>query len=157
MRQHAESEVHEIALSSQIMADFYGCKSSSLDDLEWIENVSIEAVHCAGVAIVDLVFHRLRPRGIAGVILMPESHLTVRTWPDHRYAAVDIFVRNAGFDSEAAIAQFGLRFGCGKSSVTAIERGKASKLIGYSAADGTAPPADRDADGFQVKKYPFQF
>jgi len=142
MEQHGEAPAQDTALGSQIMIDFYGCKSRDLDDLEWVENASIEAAGCAGVAIVDVVFHRLKPHGIAGVIINSDSQLTVRTWPNHRYAAVDIFTQDGSFDSDAAIAQLSVRFGCGVRSVATVQRGKSTDLIGYPAAKtGMSAPA----------------
>ena len=40
---------------------------------------------------MDVVFHEFNPFGISGVVVIAESHLSIHTWPEYRYAAVDIF------------------------------------------------------------------
>ncbi|MCW5556813.1 MAG: adenosylmethionine decarboxylase [Verrucomicrobiae bacterium] len=37
------------------------------------------------------VFHSFSPWGVSGVVVISESHLTIHTWPEHRFAAVDVF------------------------------------------------------------------
>ena len=51
----------------------------------------VEAAKRAEATIIDVVFHEFNPFGISGVVVIAESHLSIHTWPEHRYAAVDIF------------------------------------------------------------------
>lgn len=44
-----------------------------------------------GGTIVRSVFHQFSPWGVTGVVVITESHVTVHTWPEHGYAAVDVF------------------------------------------------------------------
>jgi S-adenosylmethionine decarboxylase proenzyme len=48
------------------------------------------AVH-AGAKVVASAFHTFNPHGVSGVIVIAESHLSIHTWPEYGYAAVDIF------------------------------------------------------------------
>ena len=41
--------------------------------------------------MIDAHLHRYAPQGVAGVVLLAESHLSIHTWPEHGYAAVDVF------------------------------------------------------------------
>ena len=41
--------------------------------------------------IVNSNFHHFNPYGVSGVIIIKESHLTIHTWPEYGYAAIDIF------------------------------------------------------------------
>jgi S-adenosylmethionine decarboxylase len=45
----------------------------------------------SGATVVRSVFHLFNPHGISGVVVIAESHLAIHTWPEFRYAAVDIF------------------------------------------------------------------
>ncbi len=45
----------------------------------------------AGATIVQENFHKYAPMGVSGVVVIQESHLTIHTWPECRYAAVDLF------------------------------------------------------------------
>lgn len=51
----------------------------------------IEAAKAIEVEVLHSYFHRFQPQGITGVLVIAESHLTIHTWPEFDYAAVDIF------------------------------------------------------------------
>ncbi len=79
------------ALGSQILADLYGCDRAILDDPQAIRDILIEAARRCGATIVDRCFHRFSPQGVSGVVVIAESHLAIHTWPEHGYAAADLF------------------------------------------------------------------
>ena len=49
----------------------------------------LEAAEKSGASIVNDVFHQFSPHGVSGVVVIKESHLSIHTWPEHGYAAVD--------------------------------------------------------------------
>lgn len=51
----------------------------------------LAAVAASGATIIKDVFHSFSPHGVTGVIVIAESHVSVHTWPEYGYAAVDIF------------------------------------------------------------------
>jgi S-adenosylmethionine decarboxylase proenzyme len=51
----------------------------------------LAAVRAGHGTIVKSVFHNFSPYGVSGVVVITESHVTVHTWPEHNYAAVDVF------------------------------------------------------------------
>jgi S-adenosylmethionine decarboxylase proenzyme len=79
------------ALGEHILADFFGCQSEILNDAEQIGAIMTEAAKRANATIVTQEFHRFSPCGVSGAIIIQESHLTIHTWPEYQYAAVDIF------------------------------------------------------------------
>jgi S-adenosylmethionine decarboxylase len=62
-----------------------------LDDAASLERLFVGAARDAGATVLGSPFHRFEPQGVSGVVILAESHLTVHTWPEHRYAAVDLF------------------------------------------------------------------
>lgn len=48
------------------------------------------AIKC-GATVVQSAFHTFNPYGVSGVVVISESHLTIHTWPELNYAAVDVF------------------------------------------------------------------
>lgn len=62
-----------------------------LDDMEFIREVFLEATRVAGLNVLDVKFHKFEPVGVSGIILISESHLSIHTWPEDGYAAIDIF------------------------------------------------------------------
>ena len=51
----------------------------------------LEAARHAGATVILDTFHRFKRDGISGVVVIAESHISIHTWPEHRYAAVDVF------------------------------------------------------------------
>lgn len=72
-----------------------------LDNLEAIEALFIKAAKAADASIVQSTFHRFAPQGVSGVVVIEESHLSIHTWPEHGYAAVDFYTCGAS-DPEKA-------------------------------------------------------
>ncbi len=79
------------ALGRQILVEFYDCEQSKLNDVSYIENSLIQATKASKATIISHNFHKFSPYGISGVVVIAESHVTIHTWPEYNYAAVDIF------------------------------------------------------------------
>src|SRR5215813_9702434 len=79
------------ALGHHTLLDFYGCDSRRLKRSRDIKALLCAAVREGGGRIVKAVFHNFSPYGVSGVVVITESHVTIHTWPEHSYAAVDIF------------------------------------------------------------------
>lgn len=73
------------------LAEYHDCNRDVLDDVERIESILRQAALAARATIVAATFHRFSPKGVSGVVLLEESHLSIHTWPDHGYAAVDFY------------------------------------------------------------------
>lgn len=78
-------------MGRHILAEIYGCDFDILNDLKRIEEIMINAALEAGAEVREFVFHRFSPQGVSGVVVISESHLTIHTWPELGYAAVDVF------------------------------------------------------------------
>ena len=78
-------------MGRHLVAEFYGCDSNVLDDIESIERHMMNAAYESGATVVNSTFHRFLPYGVSGVVVISESHLAVHTWPEYGYAAVDLF------------------------------------------------------------------
>lgn len=105
-----------------LLLELRGCDRERLDDLEQIETHLRAAAVAAGASIVQATFHRFAPQGVSGLVVLEESHLSVHTWPEVGYAAVDMFTCG-DCEPEAAVAV--LRDGLNAESceVMVVERG----------------------------------
>lgn len=74
-----------------LLAEYYGCRNQVLNDKEAVERLLKNAAVAAGATVVATVFHRFAPQGVSGVVVIEESHLSVHTWPEAGYAAVDFY------------------------------------------------------------------
>lgn len=79
------------ALGRHILAEIYGCDAELLNDKEAIERVMMESALKSGAEVREVSFHKFNPQGVSGVVIISESHLTIHTWPELGYAAVDVF------------------------------------------------------------------
>jgi S-adenosylmethionine decarboxylase len=65
----------------------------NLDSEEVIENAFNEAIKACDVNLLSMKFHKFSNYGgISGVAIIEESHITIHTWPEYKYAAIDIFL-----------------------------------------------------------------
>lgn len=79
------------ALGRQILVEFYDCNRKVLDNEDLIREILLEGVRQSGATIISDTFHRFSPHGVSGVVVIAESHVAIHTWPEHGYAAVDVF------------------------------------------------------------------
>lgn len=79
------------ALGTHLLVELKDCNSKLLNDLKKIEEILVSAAKEAKATIIESRFHKFSPFGISGVVVIAESHLTIHTWPEYGYAAVDIF------------------------------------------------------------------
>ena len=83
----------------------------------------VEAAKRAHATIVDVVFHEFNPFGISGVVVIAESHLSIHTWPEHRYAAVDVFSCGEVLRPHVAADYLVEQLGAARASVVELQRG----------------------------------
>jgi S-adenosylmethionine decarboxylase len=74
-----------------LICELYG--ASRLDDSEHVADVLRRAARACGATVLDTRLHPFQEHGgVTGVVLLAESHVTIHTWPEHAYAAVDLFM-----------------------------------------------------------------
>ncbi|MEW8974259.1 MAG: adenosylmethionine decarboxylase [Tissierellaceae bacterium] len=83
--------IEQRQLGKHLLIEYYNCDDEILKDTSLIERYMIEAAKIAQATIIESVFHTFSPWGVSGVIVIKESHLAIHTWPEYRYAAVDLF------------------------------------------------------------------
>ena len=97
-------------LGTQVVLDLYECETGHLDDMAWVKKTLVEAARAAGATVVETVFHKFAPCGISGVVVIAESHLAIHIWPEHRYAAVDVFTCGDNVQMDVATALLAREF-----------------------------------------------
>lgn len=116
-----------------LLADLHGC--SGLDDEALIRSALTRAAAAAGATLLDIRLHAFGPgQGITGVALLAESHISVHSWPEHGYAAIDIFMCGLSHDLDGALACLVEDLGAKSVSVATLERGYASVPLGQIGA-----------------------
>ncbi len=79
------------ALGIHLLIELTSCNRLKIDNLAFLEKTMAHAAEVAGATVLKTAFQDFNPQGVSGVVVIAESHLTIHTWPEHSYAAVDIF------------------------------------------------------------------
>jgi S-adenosylmethionine decarboxylase len=81
----------EPSLGSHLLVELYGCDEDSLRLESTVGGAMREAAVESEATVVAQSFHEFKPWGVSGAVIIQESHYTIHTWPEHGYAAVDLF------------------------------------------------------------------
>lgn len=129
-------------LGRHLIAEYIDCSGGRLDDAAYLESCLTEAVRRSGATIVKSVFHRYAPQGVSGVVVIAESHMSIHTWPEYNYAAVDFFTCGQTVDPYLANEYLKEMLGSPNACVTEISRGipsSANEVIEHKPAALKAP------------------
>ena len=71
--------------------ELYQCDHAKLNDEAFIRTTITSSAKIAGATLLNLVTHSFKPQGVTGLALLAESHISIHTWPEIGYAAIDVF------------------------------------------------------------------
>lgn len=111
------------ALARHMLLELNGCEQPMLNDKDLIKQTLVDAATEAGAHVVETVFHKFNPYGLSGVVVIAESHITIHTWPEYGYAAVDVFTCGAPALADTLCATIGAKFNAERTTVRAVDRG----------------------------------
>ncbi len=83
----------------------------------------VSAAKEAKATIVETSFHKFNPFGISGVVVIAESHISIHTWPEYGYAAIDIFTCGEVLKPEVAASYLIDKFQSKDPSIVEMKRG----------------------------------
>lgn len=115
-------------LGRQYFVEMYDCDANLLDDTEFIGKHMLQAALEAKATVVQQFFHQFSPYGVSGTVVIAESHINIHTWPEHRYAAVDIFTCGETLDADKGISYLAHWLKAGKIEQKQINRGALSEI-----------------------------
>ena len=75
---------------AHLIVDVYG--GERLSDIDHIEETLRKCVEASGATLLHIHLHHFQPNGVSGVAVLAESHISIHTWPDAGYAALDVFM-----------------------------------------------------------------
>ena len=109
------------------MLELKGCNPELLDDLAYIKGAMREAADGVGAHILGESFHHFHPQGVTGILAIAESHLCIHTWPEHGYAAADIFTCGSSIEPRRAAQLLIERLESREPSLVELRRGVLSQ------------------------------
>lgn len=80
-----------IPTGRHILLELSDCPRELLDSPDRLERLLESCAVRGGATVISSNFHHFSPQGVSGVVVIAESHITIHTWPEHGYAAVDVF------------------------------------------------------------------
>lgn len=111
------------ALARHVLLELNGCQQRMLTDQHLIKKTLVDAATEAGAQVVETVFHQFSPYGLSGVVVIAESHITIHTWPEYGYAAVDVFTCGDPQLADRLCASIATSLNAKKTSIRAVDRG----------------------------------
>jgi S-adenosylmethionine decarboxylase len=77
--------------SKHFLLDLYRCDYEKLNDESYLRCTLNRAAKLAKATVLNLISNKFEPQGVTAIALLAESHISIHTWPESKYSAVDIF------------------------------------------------------------------
>ena len=111
---------------THIVCELSGCRQDLLTDVDTVQKIMENAARESNAQILKVVFHRFQPQGVSGVVVLAESHISIHTWPEAGYAAVDFYTCGDHTDPWIACEYAAKKLGATSMLTTEVKRGIAS-------------------------------
>ena len=109
-------------IGRHLIAEFYRCDLDTLNNVDRIRSFMLQAAERIGATVLGSSFHKFKPQGVSGTVVISESHLSVHTWPEYGYVAADIYTCG-GLDPRPGFEQLRQQLGADGWRLQEILRG----------------------------------
>lgn len=106
-----------------LIIDVYG--GERLNDIDHIEATLRRCVEAASATLLHIHLHHFQPSGVSGVAVLAESHISIHTWPEIGYAALDVFMCGSA-EPEKCVPVLREAFGAQRVGVNELLRGESA-------------------------------
>jgi len=100
-----------------------GCDPKIISSVEKVQQILVKAAEISGAHVWAVSVSKFPPKGVSGVIVISESHISTHTWPEYGYGALDFYTCGDAVDPEKGIFYAVEAFGASTSHITEITRG----------------------------------
>ncbi len=80
-----------------------GCDEEILQSADRIREIFLKAAKIGNMEVKASYFFKFSPTGVSGMVIVAESHISIHTWPEKRYAAIDVYTCGETADPEKAV------------------------------------------------------
>ena len=77
--------------SKHLLLELYSCDKEKLNDESFLRCTLNKAAKLAKATVLNLISNKFEPHGVTAIALLAESHISIHTWPESNYSAIDIF------------------------------------------------------------------
>ncbi len=116
-------ELVHTTVGEHYIVEASGCNPEIIGNIQKVQDILTKAAEKARVTIWTISFHRFPPSGVSGVIVIAESHISIHTWPEVGYAAIDIYTCGDNALPEHAVEYAVKEFGATHVHITEVIRG----------------------------------
>jgi S-adenosylmethionine decarboxylase proenzyme len=129
-----------VVLGNHLIAELWVKDPHLIDNPDHVRESLLAACHKGGFSVIKIAIHQFAPCGVTGMVLLSESHMSIHTWPEYGYAAVDIFT--CGGAAWDALDELKRRLDVEHMDVQELDRGvvgpaepRTASAAGYRAMD----------------------
>ena len=108
--------------SKHLLLELYKCDREKLNDESFLRCILNRAAKLANATVLNLISNKFEPQGVTAIALLAESHISIQTWPESNYSAVDIFTCGKNMMPELASQYFIESLMAKEHSLRVIER-----------------------------------
>jgi len=100
-----------------------GCDPEVLKNVSALKRILLEAAKVGEMDVRSTYFYRFSPHGVSGMVVVSGSHISIHTWPEHGYAAIDVYTCDVGSKPEKTVERILKEIRASYAHITEIERG----------------------------------
>lgn len=108
-----------------VIADFAGVSRALLDDPDQLLVILSDGARYAGLVPINSFAHKFHPWGVSAILIIAESHISIHTWPEEGFAAVDVLSCKSKESALGTLEYIRLRLMPSKVRVEIITRSSA--------------------------------
>lgn len=111
------------ALGKHMLLELKDCDAGLLNDMEYLREALNTVAILIGATVIKDSFYQFSPQGISGVVIIAESHISIHTWPEFCYAAVDVFTCGEVIQPAKAVKPLAEKLKAKSTSYIELKRG----------------------------------
>jgi S-adenosylmethionine decarboxylase len=130
--QNLSSFINDQKLSHQskhLLLELYRCDFEKLNDESFLRCTLNRAAKIANATVLNLISNKFEPQGVTAIALLAESHISIHTWPESNYSAVDIFTCGQNMMPEQASQYLIKSLMAEEHSLRVIERNPPTSVL----------------------------
>ena len=114
--------------SKHLLLELYRCNREKLNDESFLRCILNRASKLANATVLNLISNKFEPQGVTAIALLAESHISIHTWPESNYSAVDVFTCGKNMMPELASQYLIESLMAKEHSLRVIERNPPSEV-----------------------------
>jgi len=111
------------ALGYHYIIEASGCNSEVLSDPKRLRDILVRAAKVGKMDVRTTHFYKFSPMGVSGMVIVTGSHISIHTWPENGYAAIDVYICGTSSYPEKAIEYILEEIRAEHAHITEIQRG----------------------------------